>query len=137
MTTVKIRAGLAASFLVLSVIVKAQSADSTKTEDKTADKTAEGRAAALTEKMKTQLALTDDQYPQVQAINLKYAQKNQAIFAGTEGRMAKFRSLQSSQKDKSKEMKAILTKDQYKMYEEMMDEMRQKTREEYKDRQSP
>lgn len=133
MTTVKIRAGLAASFLVLSVMVKAQSADSTKP----VDKSAEGKAAALTEKMKTQLALTDDQYPQVQAINLKYVQKNQAIFAGTEGRMAKFRSLQSSQKDKSKEMKAILTKDQYKKYEEMMDEMKQKAREEYMDRQSP
>ncbi|HEY4209827.1 MAG TPA: hypothetical protein VGM31_23540 [Puia sp.] len=74
----KIGIFLAAALLVLSVGAKAQSTDSTRTP--------EGRATAYTEKMKTQLALTEDQVPQVQAINLKYAQKNQEIWTGTGGR---------------------------------------------------
>jgi hypothetical protein len=124
----KIKLAFAAALIVLSIGAKAQSAaDSARTP--------EGRAAALTEKMRTQLPLTDDQVPQVQAINLKYAQKNQQIWAGGGGRFAKFRELKSSQKDKDKELKAILDKDQYKKYEAMQQEMKDKAREAYKERQ--
>jgi hypothetical protein len=108
-------------------LVKAQSADSARTT--------EGRASALTEKMKTELVLTDNQYPQVQAINLKYAQKNEEIFKGSEGKFAKFKALKASQKDKSKEMKAVLDKAQFKKYEEMMEEMKNKAKEGYRSRQ--
>jgi len=123
----KIRLFFAAALFVITMGAKAQSADSSKTP--------EGRATALTEKMKTQLSLTDDQVPQVQAINLKYAQKNQEIWTGTGGRFAKFRALKSSQKDKDKEIKAVLDKDQYKKYAAMKEEMKDKAREEYKNRQ--
>ncbi len=124
------------SFLVSALSGNAQSAQPAqpgqpaRSTDST--RTPEGRAAALTEKMKTELSLTDDQYPSVQAINLKYALKNEQIFKGSEGKFAKFRALKSSQKDKSKEMKAILTSDQYKKYEEMMKEMA----EEFKNRRA-
>jgi len=117
---------LSASLLVGAATASAQTPDSTRT--------AESRANTLTDKMKTELTLTDEQYPKVQAINLKYAQKNQALFQGTGGRFAKLRSLKSSQKDKSKEMKAVLTSDQYKKYEQMMEEMKGKAREQYKSR---
>jgi hypothetical protein len=123
----KIRLFFAAALLVLTLGAKAQSADSTRTP--------EGRAAALTEKMKTQLTLTDDQVPQVQAINLKYARKNQEIWTGAGGRFAKFKSLKSSQKDKDGEIKAVLNKDQYKKYKAMQEEMKDKARAEYKSRQ--
>ena len=82
----------------------------------------------MTEKMKTRLSLTDDQTPQVQAINLRYSQKNEEIFKGSQGKFAKFRSLQSSQKSKNKEMKVLLDKDQYKKYEEMVEEMKEQFR---------
>jgi len=111
---------LAVSLLAGAATASAQSTDSTRT--------AEARASKLTEKMKTELALTDEQYPKVQAINLKYAQKNEDIFREGGGRFAKFRALKSSQKDKSKEMKAVLTSDQYKKYEQMMDEMKNKAK---------
>ena len=103
-----------------------RSADSTRTP--------EGRAAALTAKMKTELSVTDDQYPSVQAINLKYALKNEQIFKGSDGKFAKYRALKSSQKEKSKEMKAILTSDQFKKYEAMMQEMKNNAMEQYKGR---
>jgi hypothetical protein len=118
---------LAAVLVAFTLQVKAQTADSTRT--------AEGRAATLTEKMRTTLLLTDDQVSSVQAINLKYAQKNQQIWTGTEGRFAKFRALKSSQKEKDKEMKAVLDKDQYKKYAEMEKQMKDKAREEYGHRQ--
>jgi hypothetical protein len=122
----QLRAALAIAFITLATMlsatsVKAQTAGSPVTADST--RTAEGRAAALTEKMKTELSLTADQYPSVQALNLKYAQKNEQIFKGSDGKFAKYKALKASQKDKNKEMKAILTSDQYKKYEEMVKQM--------------
>ncbi|HTI94587.1 MAG TPA: hypothetical protein VL727_28535 [Puia sp.] len=125
-------------FLFSTLAVNAQSAQPAqagqpaRSTDST--RTPEGRAAALTEKMKTELALTEDQYPSVQAINLKYALKNEQIFKGSDGKFAKYRALKSSQKDKSREMKGILTSDQYKKYEAMTEEMKNKAMEQYNGR---
>jgi len=109
------------AIMISAVSAKAQTTVRPATTDSA--RTPEGRAAALTEKMKTELSLTDDQYPSVQAINLKYAQKNEQIFKGSDGKFAKYKALKSSRKDKGKEMKAILTSDQYKKYEEMVEKM--------------
>ncbi|HTJ10471.1 MAG TPA: hypothetical protein VL547_00520 [Dinghuibacter sp.] len=95
-------------------------------------RTPEGRAAAFTAKMKTQLSLTDEQYPQVQALNLEYAQKNEAIMKGDGGRMAKFQDLKSSRKKKDKAMKKILTTDQYAQYERMEEDMKNKMMAQYR-----
>ncbi|HEY4287927.1 MAG TPA: hypothetical protein VGN00_12570 [Puia sp.] len=113
------------SFLFSTISANAQSAPPSAPPARSMDstRTPEGRAAALTEKMKTELPLTVDQYPSVQAINLKYALKNERIFKGFDGKFAKYRAIKSSQKDKGREMKAILTSGQYKKYEEMMKEM--------------
>ena len=132
---IDLRIGLAILFIIVNIMVSAATAkaqSATQPADSTG--TAEVRAANLTEKMKTELSLTDAQYPQVQAINQKYAQKNEEIFKGPDARFAKFKALKSSQQDKNKEMKAVLDKDQYKKYAAMMDEMKSKAREQYKGR---
>jgi hypothetical protein len=54
-----------------------------------------------------------------------------AVLNNIDGRFAKFKALKSSQKEKSKEMKAVLDKDQYKKYTAMMEEMKRKARERY------
>jgi len=133
---IDLRIGLAIVFIVVNIMVSAATAKAQSATAQSADSTgtAEGRAANLTEKMKTELSLTDAQYPHVQAINLKYAQKNEEIFKGPDGRFAKFKALKSSQQEKNKEMKAVLDKDQYKKYAAMMDEMKSKAREQYKGR---
>lgn len=118
---------MAAAMVVMAIGANAQSTDTTRTP--------ESRAAALTERMETRLTLTDDQVTSVQSINLKYAEKNQEIWTGTSGRFAKFRALQSSQKDKDKELKAVLDKDQYKEYKAMREEQREKARAQYQARQ--
>lgn len=118
---------MAAAMVVMATSANAQSTDSARTP--------ESRAATLTERMKTQLSLTDDQVTAVQSINVKYAQKNQEIWTGAGGRLAKFRDLKSSQKDKDKELKAVLDKDQYKKYEAMREEMKEKARAQYQARE--
>ena len=120
------------SFLFSTLAANAQSAQPVRSADST--RTPEGRAAALTAKMKTELSLTDDQYPSVQAINLKYVLKNEQIFKGSDGKFAKYRALKSSQKEKRREIKAILTSDQFKKYEAMMEEMKNNAVEQYKGR---
>jgi hypothetical protein len=89
----------------------------------------EERARILTEKMKTELSLTDEQVPKVEAINLKYAKKNSEVRDGGGGRLAKLKSLKASQEEKDKEMKGVLTEEQYKKYREMVEEMEKKVRE--------
>jgi len=118
---------LTLTIILSSVAARAQSTDSIPASER--------RASQLTEKMKTELSLTEPQYAQVQAINIKYAQKNEEIFKSPEGKFTKFRSLRSSQKNKSKELKAVLDKDQYRKYEEMAAKMKTEAKEQYKNRQ--
>jgi hypothetical protein len=94
--------------------------------DSTAMRTPESRAAMLSDKMKTDLALTDAQYAQVQGINLKYAQKNDSLFKAPGERSDKMQAMRSSMQAKGDELKAILTPDQFTKYQAMEKEMRQK-----------
>jgi hypothetical protein len=95
-------------------------------------KTPAERAKKLSDGMKSELLLTDEQYSKVHAVNLKYAEKNESIRSSNSGKLAKYRSIKSSQKGKLKEMKAILTPSQFEKYEKMLDEKEQEAREKYK-----
>lgn len=97
-------------------------------------KTPEERAKALSDKMKTELSLTDEQYEKVQAVNLKYAKKNDEILKSSKGKLSKYKSVKASQDEKKKEMKAILTEEQFKKYEDTMEEKQNEARERYKNR---
>jgi hypothetical protein len=94
--------------------------------DSSAMRTPESRAAMMSDKMKTDLALTDAQYTQVQGINLKYAQKNDSLFKSPGERSDKMQAMRSSMQAKGDELKAILTPDQFTKYQAMEKEMRQK-----------
>lgn len=48
--------------------------------------------------------------------------------------MTKFRNFKATQEAKAKEMKTVLTSDQYKEYEKLADEMKDKLKEGYKNR---
>jgi|SRR5450432_2409091 len=91
-------------------------------------KTPEERATAITDKMKTELSLTDAQVPQVSAINLKYAQKADSLFKAPGDRSEKMPAMQSLQQSKAAELKGILTPDQYTKYEAMVKEMMDKAK---------
>jgi hypothetical protein len=115
-------------FFLLISIVSLNAQETTKAS-------AADRAKKLTDKMKTELSLDSSAYTNVYAINLKYAEKNTEIMNSAEGKLAKYRSLKESNDQKEKEMKGVLTKEQFKKYKEMMKERKADAKEAYKNRQ--
>ncbi len=123
------KATFAAAFLIgISFAVSAQS-DSTKHSP-------EKRAKTMTDKMKTELTLTDDQYKQVYDINLKYAQKNQEAVGGEGTRMQKAKTLRSGNSAKNEELKAVLNSEQFEKYSALQKEKKANAREALKKRKS-
>ncbi len=76
-----------------------------------------------TTQMTERLNLTPDQSIAVNAINIEYAKKLEDIRQQPRSR-SKMNAFISMNKSKSADMKKILSSDQYKVYEEMMDEMK-------------
>ncbi len=79
----------------------------------------DGNAAAkeLTEKMKTSLSLTDDQYTKVEAINLEYTKSAAALKATKEAKMANADALKELGKKRKEALKSVLTEEQFKAFE--------------------
>ena len=92
--------------------------------------TAEEQATKMTDWMKTNLKLTDAQVPQVQAINLKYANKMNETGNSTLSKQEKMSSMKADASSKDSEMKGVLKADQYQTYlakkEQMKKEMKEK-----------
>jgi periplasmic protein CpxP/Spy len=86
----------------------------------------EEMAKMETDAMKTELKLTADQLPKVEAINLKYAQKMGEIFSqGPGGDFAEIqKKMQELETLKKAEFSKLLTADQLKKYDTMMEERR-------------
>lgn len=95
--------------------------------------TPEERAQKMTDWMKTNLQLTDEQASGVHAINLKYANENESLKDGSAARRAKYRKYKESQAAKDQELKGALTPEQFNTYlskkKELQDKMRQEVRE--------
>jgi Spy/CpxP family protein refolding chaperone len=84
--------------------------------------TPEERAKRQTERMKEQLSLTAAQEPKVSAINLKYAKKMEDVRKMTDT-AAQRKSVMNLNKQKEAEFKAVLTPEQMKIYQKMVEEM--------------
>jgi hypothetical protein len=86
-------------------------------------------AELQTQMMKAQLNLTDEQVPQVYAVNLKSTQKLAADMAKTKeakGKLKKAKGakgMKSDMSEKDDEMKKILTSDQFAIYQKHQQEM--------------
>jgi Spy/CpxP family protein refolding chaperone len=83
----------------------------------------EDRAKHQTDMMKTELKLAPDQETKVYAINLKYVQKmhDARDIADTAARRKSFESLN---KQKDTEMKGVLTPEQFKSYQKLVEDMK-------------
>lgn len=88
------------------------------------DKTNEERAKALTESMKKNLSLADDQYNNVYNVNLAFVNKLSQVRSGGGGRLAKARKLKDADGERDKMLKGILTDEQYKKYKAQKEENR-------------
>lgn len=98
--------------------------------------TPEERATKLTEWMKTNLQLNDDQATQVQNINLKYANKTQGLQSQSMSRKEKMQTLKDNDKAKDAELKNVLTADQYTSYQAKKDEIRKQMKEKMREKKT-
>ena len=98
------------------------------------DRTPQERARFQTEMMKNKFGLDSIQLNQVEAINLKYALKNEPVIKSGDNKLSKFRQLRSSQKEKEAELKKIFTAQQFKQYQALQDEMKVQLKEKRKNR---
>ena len=92
------------------------------------------RSAKLTEWMRTNLRLTDDQLPTVRGINLKYAKKMDAIATNSLPKSEKMREITENDKAKDKELKDVLTDSQFQTYLSKKQEIKKKFKENLKQR---
>ena len=128
-TTKGVAVALTLLFMLFGQLAMAQDASAKR------DKTPQDRAKLLTEMMKNKLGLDDSmQVSQIEAINLKYALKNEPILKSDNSKLSKFKQLRSSQKEKDTELKKIFTPEQYKQYQDFQDEMKAQLKEKRKNR---
>jgi hypothetical protein len=80
------------------------------------------RAKQQTERMKKELQLTETQLPEVEAVNLKYSERQQALFSekkeGEQPDRSKMRSeMEKLEQEKEADLKPLLTESQWKTYQ--------------------
>lgn len=115
------------SLIMMVTLVLLSLASFAQSETGMAAKTPEARAQKWTDWMKSELTLSDDQESKVHAVNLKYAEKTQALRDSDESRRTKFSKLKEGDEAKDKELKAILSDEQYAKYQDKKGEMQKKT----------
>lgn len=97
-------------------------------------KSSEDRARALTDRMKENLTLSEDQYSKVYNINLAFVNKTSSLRDSGGGRLAKARKLKDADGERDKALKGVLTEEQYKTYKNQKDENRQEMKKRLKER---
>jgi len=88
----------------------------------------EERAPAQEDFLVEKLSLTAEQREQVGQISRKYAREVDSILLSDDWRSKKARRFKSAMKNKDRELKTVFSKEQYKMYGQIREELRQKLR---------
>lgn len=86
----------------------------------------EQRAKVQTGLMKEKLALTAEQLPKVEAINLATAQKMQPVLESTDGPMIRMRKARANEAERDTALEQVLTPQQYQQWLAAKDEIKQK-----------
>ncbi len=123
-----IKIALSVCFLFFACIVSNPVAAQDKA-DMIKNSTPEQRAKMQTSMMKAKLQLDTVQVVKVQAINLAAAQKMDPILKSDGRKFAKLRQVKEIDNAKDKDLKNVLTPDQYKQYEVAKEEMKEKMKE--------
>ena len=95
--------------------------------------TPEERANKLTEWMKKDLQLNNNQLSQVQAINLKYAQQNEQLKGSSETKEQKMKTMKETEASRDAELKGVLTADQFKKWQAKKSEAKEMGKEKMKE----
>lgn len=100
--------------------------------NKMGEGSSEERARTATEKQKETLGLSEEQEEEMYAHNLKYIKEMDVIMEGGKS-MSTMMKLKDMSGRKDKEAKAILNKEQYKIYQKNKEERRAEMRKKMKD----
>jgi len=90
---------------------------------------AEEKAPVQEDFLAKKLSLTAEQREQVGQINRKYAREVDSILLSDDYRSKKVRRFKSAMKNKDRELKKVLSKEQYEMYEKIREEVKQRLKE--------
>lgn len=96
--------------------------------------TPQERADKLTQWMKTNLQLNDNQALQVQGINIKYANKMDQLQKSSLSKQEKFQTLKADDAAKDKELKMVMTEQQFNTYLAKKDEVKKQMKMKMKER---
>jgi len=108
---------------MLTIFFTGAQAQSRMTEEQKQE--ARGRYEAY----KTRLNLTEDQQEKVKTINTEFFEGLAPLRSSTESRLSKYRKYKTLKNTKDKQMKEVLTADQYKAYEQFQAEMKEEFKE--------
>lgn len=90
--------------------------------------TTEERAQMQTDWMQSELELDDETTSLVHDINLKYVKKMESLKTSNQSRRNKFREFKAMSDQKDAELKKVLTKEQFDLYQEKKKELKQQIR---------
>ena len=102
-----------------------------------ASSTPQERAKALTLVMKEKLALTPEQLPKVEAINLDAAQKMEPVLKGSQGPLVKMRTTQQVEQAKESALQSVLTPPQFQQFLAGREAMKQKAEQKLMEKRKP
>lgn len=79
---------------------------------------------AKMEAYKAELKLTEEQQPKFEAVNLQYFEELSKLKGDTGSKLSKYKKFRKINDDRDKQMKEILTADQYKVYKKQQGEVK-------------
>lgn len=113
--TMKIMKFLNRTFLLIALLVTTVAFSQTK--ELTADQ--------LTERMKIELSLTEDQLPKVNIVNEEFVKAMQVVKSSSDSKMGKLKVLKSADEKRVSSLKSILTNEQFIKFERTRKENRE------------
>lgn len=75
------------------------------------------------------LDLSEEQRPKFEEITKRYGKQLMVLKESSKGRLSKYKEFKSINKDRNKEMEALLSEEQYTIYMATQEEMQQKMKE--------
>lgn len=92
------------------------------------------QAQKMTDKMKTNLSLTDEQAKEVLPINESFTESMAALKKSSEGKLAKYQKFKEADDQRDSALKKLLSKEQYLLFKEQKEENREALKEARKNR---
>jgi Spy/CpxP family protein refolding chaperone len=116
----------AAALVSVTLLLFGVAASAQSQIDAIAKTSPEQRAVIRTGLMREKLALTAEQLPKVEAINLATAQKMQPLLESTDGPLSRMRNARANEAERDTALQQVLTPQQYQQWLAAKDEIRQK-----------